>query len=133
LDQNSPSVPLPGRPGLGDSGAGETIEAAREPATVTVESRDDSDDLRIAFVSATDNTLEFRAGENSPGTAYLDLEDEREARETMVGMLARRARRRSGPRPQPPRLSGRRDPRGDAYLLRLTEFEEEDGELKLRL
>jgi hypothetical protein len=118
---------------------------------VTVESRDDSDDLRIAFVSATDNTPEFAAvpevprdspsrsfgltaaGGNSPGTAYLDLEDEREARETVVGMLARRARRRSGPRPQRPRLSGRRGQRGDAHLLRLTEFEEEDGELELRL
>ncbi|WP_246045601.1 CapA family protein [Halorussus ruber] len=95
--------------GIAHSGAGENVEAAREPAVVDVEPNDgnDSDALRIAFVSATDNTPEFAAGptdprdspsrslgltaadETSPGTAYLDLADEDEAREEMTTLLTR--------------------------------------------
>ncbi|NEU55261.1 CapA family protein [Halorussus sp. MSC15.2] len=80
--------------GIARSGAGEDREAARAPATVEVGDSDDTaaDDMRIAFVSATDNTPEFAAGPDSPGTAYLDLSDETEARETMAEMLARARR-----------------------------------------
>jgi poly-gamma-glutamate synthesis protein (capsule biosynthesis protein) len=70
--------------GIAHSGAGGNVEAAREPAVVEV-----ADSLRIAFVSATDNTPEFAADGTSPGTAYLDLADEDEAREEMTTLLAR--------------------------------------------
>jgi poly-gamma-glutamate synthesis protein (capsule biosynthesis protein) len=73
--------------GIAHSGAGATLAAAREPATVEVESG-----LRLAFVSLTDNTPEFAAGENDPGTAYLDLADEAAARETTAALLARARR-----------------------------------------
>jgi poly-gamma-glutamate synthesis protein (capsule biosynthesis protein) len=80
--------------GIARSGAGRNAAAAREPAEVEV-SRDEEtdhngdDDLRLAFVSATDNTPEFAADETGPGTAYLDLSNEVEARETMAESLAR--------------------------------------------
>ncbi|MFC7082030.1 CapA family protein [Halorussus caseinilyticus] len=97
--------------GIARSGAGTDREAAREPATVEVggtDARDadesasrasvsdqsasdssDADALRIAFVSATDNTPEFAAGPDRPGTAHIGLSDESEARETTAEMLAR--------------------------------------------
>lgn len=78
--------------GIAHSGADEDVEAARRPAVVETERKGDADDLRVAFVSATDNTPEFAAGEDSPGTAYLDLSDEVGARETMTEMLARARR-----------------------------------------
>ncbi|MFC4450629.1 CapA family protein [Halorussus aquaticus] len=80
--------------GIARSGAGEDREAARAPATVEVGDADDTaaHDLRIAFVSATDNTPEFAAGPDGPGTAYLDLSEETQARETMEEMLARARR-----------------------------------------
>jgi poly-gamma-glutamate synthesis protein (capsule biosynthesis protein) len=87
--------------GIARSGAGPDRESARAPAVVEVptggesgtdRASDESDALRIAFVSATDNTPEFAAREGSPGTAYLDLDDEVAARETMAGMLARARR-----------------------------------------
>ena len=65
------------------SGAGRNLETAREPAVVEV------GDSRIALVSATDNTPEFGADESNPGTAYLDLRDERESREVLASQLAR--------------------------------------------
>ncbi len=73
--------------GIGRSGAGEDREDARRPAAVEIEKSDD-ENLRIAFVSATDNTPEFAAGPDDPGTAYLDLSNEGEACETMAEMLA---------------------------------------------
>ncbi|PSQ46749.1 poly-gamma-glutamate biosynthesis protein [Halobacteriales archaeon SW_6_65_15] len=79
--------------GIAHSGAGEDEAVARETATVEVggagSTAEESDALRIAFVSATDNTPEFAAGESSPGTAYLDLSEEVAARETMAEVLAR--------------------------------------------
>ncbi|WP_240318891.1 CapA family protein [Halorussus rarus] len=83
--------------GVARSGAGPDREAARAPATVEIDTAHgdgDIDSLRVAFVSATDNTPEFAAGpetagEDGPGTAYLDLSKEVEARETMAEMLAR--------------------------------------------
>lgn len=74
--------------GIAHSGAGRDLEDARAPAVVDVKGTRDGD-LRIAFVSATDNTPEFAAGADSPGTAYLDVGDESESRETMAGQLAR--------------------------------------------
>lgn len=74
--------------GIARSGAGGDLEDARRPAVVDVgETRDRG--LRIAFVSATDNTPEFAAGADSPGTAYLDIRDESEAREVMAAQLTR--------------------------------------------
>jgi poly-gamma-glutamate synthesis protein (capsule biosynthesis protein) len=80
---------------IAHSGAGRNAAAASEPARVEVvpgdaeEGRDESDGLRLAFVSATDNTPEFAADRTGPGTAYLDLADEEAARETMAESLAR--------------------------------------------
>jgi poly-gamma-glutamate synthesis protein (capsule biosynthesis protein) len=75
--------------GIAHSGAGEDEAHARSPAIVTVEAAEGADDLRIAFVAATDNTPEFAADADSPGTAYLDLSEEAEAREPIAEMLAR--------------------------------------------
>ncbi|WP_435177330.1 CapA family protein [Halorussus sp. AFM4] len=84
--------------GIARSGAGPDREAARAPAVVEIGDADgvdgaevngDDDSLRVAFVSATDNTPEFAASEDGPGTAYIDLSEEAEARETTAEMLAR--------------------------------------------
>jgi len=73
--------------GVAHSGAGRDRRAAREPATVEMGDADEK--LRIAFVSATDNTPEFGAGPASPGTAHLDVADRETAREAMGDQLAR--------------------------------------------
>jgi len=74
--------------GIARSGAGRDLAEARAPAVVEVP-ESDGDGLRIAFVSATDNTPEFAAGPASPGTAHLDVADRRTAREVMSDQLAR--------------------------------------------
>ncbi|PSP54665.1 poly-gamma-glutamate biosynthesis protein [Halobacteriales archaeon QS_1_67_19] len=73
--------------GIAHSGAGENEEAAFAPATVEVPDEGD-DPLRVTFVSATDNTPEFAAGADSPGTAHLDLGEGATARERMAPRLA---------------------------------------------
>jgi poly-gamma-glutamate synthesis protein (capsule biosynthesis protein) len=76
---------------IAHSGAGPNAAAAREPAVVEV-GTESGENLRVAFVSATDNTPEFAAGEDGPGTAYVDLSDEAEAREELAAMLTRARR-----------------------------------------
>lgn len=58
--------------GIAHSGAGVDLAGARELATVSLPGLD------VTFVSFTDNTPEFAAGPNSPGTAHVefDLDDE---------------------------------------------------------
>ncbi|QFU82481.1 CapA family protein [Natronorubrum aibiense] len=55
--------------GIARSGAGETIDEALEPAVFSV------GDLSVAVVSLTDNTPEYAADEESPGTAWIDIDD----------------------------------------------------------
>ena len=59
--------------GIARAGAGRTLEEALEPALVSV------GNLEIAFVSFTDNTPEYAADVDSPGTAHIeiDVEDDR--------------------------------------------------------
>ncbi|WP_049920243.1 CapA family protein [Halobiforma nitratireducens] len=64
--------------GIADAGAGETIDEALEPAVVSV-GEDGTSALDVAVVSLTDNTPEYAAGPESPGTAWLRLDDSRHA------------------------------------------------------
>ncbi|SDR39273.1 CapA family protein [Natronobacterium texcoconense] len=59
--------------GIEHTGAGETVDEALEPAVRSV------DGLEVAVVSLTDNTREYAADEESPGTAWIkiDVEDDR--------------------------------------------------------
>ncbi|APW97569.1 poly-gamma-glutamate biosynthesis protein [Halobiforma lacisalsi AJ5] len=69
--------------GIARTGAGETIDEALEPAVVTVDGDDRSEDaLELAVVSLTDNTREYAADEESPGTAWIDVDvdDDRTSR-----------------------------------------------------
>ncbi|MCO8242847.1 MULTISPECIES: CapA family protein [unclassified Haladaptatus] len=72
--------------GIAHSGAGETLEAACAPAFATV------DGLDIAFVSFTDNTSEFAAGPDEPGTAYVDFDVTHPQAVRLVGNSLGRAR-----------------------------------------
>ncbi|WP_158058601.1 CapA family protein [Halorussus halophilus] len=75
--------------GIARSGAGETLAEAREPAKIELStSADSDDDLRVAFVSATDNTPEFAAKTEQPGVAYLDSRDETGSRAVLAEQLA---------------------------------------------
>ncbi|MFC4542608.1 CapA family protein [Halosolutus amylolyticus] len=53
--------------GIAHAGAGETIDEALDPAAVSIA------DLDVAVVSFTDNTPEYAADEESPGTAWIDV------------------------------------------------------------
>jgi poly-gamma-glutamate synthesis protein (capsule biosynthesis protein) len=78
--------------GIARSGAGETVAAAREPSAVEVAPSESESPLRLTFVSLTDNTPEFAAAEDDPGTAYVDLSERAAARETTAELLARARR-----------------------------------------
>ncbi|RDI71940.1 CapA family protein [Halopelagius longus] len=54
--------------GIAYAGAGRTAEEAWRPARVTV------DGLEVAVVAFTDNTPEYAATEDSPGTAHVDID-----------------------------------------------------------
>jgi poly-gamma-glutamate synthesis protein (capsule biosynthesis protein) len=70
--------------GIAHAGAGATREAAFEPAVVTV------GDLDVAFCSLTDNTPEYAAGAESPGTAYVDIDvDDAKTQTAVEDTLAR--------------------------------------------
>jgi len=75
--------------GIARTGAGETIDEALEPAVRTIGDTDTSDgDLEIAVIGLTDNTPEYAADEDSPGTAWIeievsDTETRRRVRETL--------------------------------------------------
>ncbi|NUC74386.1 CapA family protein [Haloterrigena sp. SYSU A558-1] len=65
--------------GIARTGAGETIDEALDPAVVTVDGDegDETDGLELAVVSFTDNTPEYAADEESPGTAWIDVSESR--------------------------------------------------------
>lgn len=70
--------------GIAHTGAGRTLDEALEPAFVTV------GDRTIAFVSFTDNTPEYAAGETSPGTAFIEIDvDDTETRGAVSETLGR--------------------------------------------
>ncbi|WP_408957000.1 CapA family protein [Natrinema sp. 74] len=58
--------------GIARSGAGETIDEALEPAAFSV--GDSNGGLDVAVVSFTDNTPEYAADEESPGTARVEFD-----------------------------------------------------------
>lgn len=64
--------------GIERAGAGRDEREALEPAVVEV------GDLRIAAIALTDNTPEYAAGSDSPGTARVEIDvDDSETRETV--------------------------------------------------
>ena len=76
--------------GIARSGAGETIDEALEPAvrTISGSNADSDDELEVAVISLTDNTPEYAADEDSPGTAWIeidvnDMETRRRVREAL--------------------------------------------------
>ncbi|WP_306054037.1 CapA family protein [Natronococcus wangiae] len=74
--------------GIARTGAGETLDEALEPAVVSV------DGLEVAVVSFTDNTREFAADEESPGTAWIAVDVENETTRRRVRDALERARER---------------------------------------
>lgn len=58
--------------GIARAGVGMTVAEARRPAVVTVGNVD------VAVVSFTDNTPEYAAGPDDPGTAYVEINIDRE-------------------------------------------------------
>ncbi|WP_440007152.1 CapA family protein [Halomicrococcus sp. SG-WS-1] len=70
--------------GIAHAGAGEDESAAREPAVVAVEDR------TVAVVAFTDNTPEYAAGPEKPGTARVEFDaDDRETRRAVGDALSR--------------------------------------------
>ena len=57
--------------GIARTGAGETLDEALEPAVFDIE------ETTVAVVSFTDNTPEYAADEDSPGTARIEIDDSR--------------------------------------------------------
>ncbi|WP_101295478.1 CapA family protein [Halegenticoccus soli] len=69
--------------GIARAGAGRTLAEAREPASLAV------DGLDVAFVSFTDNTPEYAATADSPGTAHVRFDlDDRESRRAVEASLS---------------------------------------------
>ncbi|QLG49433.1 CapA family protein [Natrinema halophilum] len=65
--------------GIVHTGAGQTIDEALEPAVWTI--GNGTSGIDVAMVSFTDNTPEYAAAENSPGTAWIEIDvDEPETR-----------------------------------------------------
>ncbi|WP_226004412.1 CapA family protein [Natrinema salinisoli] len=64
---------------IAHAGAGETIDEALEPAVRTIDGSgaDGHDGLDVAVVSFTDNTPEYAADEESPGTARIEIDESR--------------------------------------------------------
>lgn len=67
--------------GIGHAGAGETIDDALAPAVWTIDQiergatkGDTARAVDVALVSFTDNTPEYAADENSPGTAWIEID-----------------------------------------------------------
>ncbi|WP_265109067.1 CapA family protein [Halosolutus halophilus] len=70
--------------GIAHAGAGETIDEALDPAVVSI------GDVDLAFVSFTDNTPEYAADEESPGTAWIEMNvDDEETRRRVQDALER--------------------------------------------
>jgi poly-gamma-glutamate synthesis protein (capsule biosynthesis protein) len=72
--------------GIARSGAGLTRSEALEPATVTL------GDLTVAVVAFTDNTPEYAAAEDSPGTARVEIDADDERTRRLVTESLDRAR-----------------------------------------
>jgi poly-gamma-glutamate synthesis protein (capsule biosynthesis protein) len=72
--------------GIAHSGAGPDRSAALSPAVVPVGS------LTVAVVSLTDNTVEYAATADRPGTAYAEMDAEDPATRATVRECLRRAR-----------------------------------------
>ncbi|KTG30824.1 CapA family protein [Haloferax profundi] len=72
--------------GIPYTGAGRTENRAWEPTHVTV------DGLDVSLVAFTDNTPEFAADGDSPGTAYVDIDPNDEGSLERVGTVLERAR-----------------------------------------
>jgi|AntDeeMinimDraft_6_1070357.scaffolds.fasta_scaffold00206_14 poly-gamma-glutamate synthesis protein (capsule biosynthesis protein) len=85
--------------GIAHAGAGETIDEALEPAIRTVGGSSAGDDepnaggdsgLDVAVVSFTDNTPEYAADEESPGTARIEIDiDDSDTRRLVSDALER--------------------------------------------
>lgn len=70
--------------GIARSGAGQSRDEALEPAIVDV------DGVRLAVISMTDNTPEYAAGDETPGTAYIEIDiDHEETRERVEEAMTR--------------------------------------------
>ncbi len=95
--------------GIARAGAGRTLDEALEPAVFEVDGGDDAGDdagddgewtgdpggtdgLSIAVVSLTDNTPEYGAGADEPGTAHVDIDVDDERTRTRVETAMERAR-----------------------------------------
>ncbi len=108
--------------GVAHAGAGPDVEAARAPAVVEVgdgavdagdttdgddvpdgdaaggddaadaDAGDPADGLTLAVVSFTDNTPEYAAGEDSPGTAHVEMDRENDETRRAVESALERAR-----------------------------------------
>ncbi|MFB1065932.1 CapA family protein [Natrinema sp. H-ect4] len=85
--------------GIAHAGAGETIDEALEPAIRTVGGSSAGDDepnaggdsgLDVAVISGTDNTPEYAADEESPGTARIEIDiDDSDTRRLVSDALER--------------------------------------------
>lgn len=73
--------------GIARTGAGLTLEEALEPAVVDL-----VDGPTVAVVSLTDNTPEYAADEDSPGTARIEIDVDDPATRRTVTTALRRAR-----------------------------------------
>ncbi|WP_336345190.1 CapA family protein [Halalkalicoccus ordinarius] len=73
---------------IAHAGAGRDRREAFEPAIVEVE------DLRIAVIALTDNTPEYAAGPDSPGTARIEIDVEDGKARTAIDRALDRARER---------------------------------------
>jgi poly-gamma-glutamate synthesis protein (capsule biosynthesis protein) len=72
--------------GIAHAGAGRNVAAAREPALVTLS------DLDVAVVSFTDNTPEFAARPDRPGTTHVEFDVDDDETLAVVGEALDRAR-----------------------------------------
>jgi poly-gamma-glutamate synthesis protein (capsule biosynthesis protein) len=72
--------------GIGAAGAGQTRDAALAPTVV------EFGDVTVAMVSFTDQFRPYRAGVNTPGTAYLPLDRTRSRTKETIRRSLRRAR-----------------------------------------
>ncbi|WP_254543974.1 CapA family protein [Halomarina pelagica] len=71
--------------GIAHAGAGRDLDAALEPARVTI------DGLDVAVVSLTDNTPEYAATADAPGTAHVEIDVENERTRRRAGEALSRA------------------------------------------
>ncbi|QCS41265.1 CapA family protein [Natrinema versiforme] len=87
--------------GIARTGAGETIDEALEPAVRTIggsegggarSETDGNGGLDMAVVSLTDNTPEYAADEESPGTARVEIDVDDPKTKQLVGESLERAR-----------------------------------------